>query len=80
MVILWILGEAKSDKSELAEAIFFPLPGKKFYVSTLPRTDKWMKTKRRLKEWKLIEIEDSLNNATNIIRKYKYKGKKVAKT
>ncbi len=28
MVILWILGEAKSDKSELAEAIFFLLPGR----------------------------------------------------
>ena len=27
MVILWILSEAKSDKSELAEAIFF-LPGR----------------------------------------------------
>jgi len=83
MVVLWILGEGKSGKSELAEAIFSLLPGEKFYIGTLPRTDKWMETirkhaKRRPKEWKLIENEDSLNNATNIIRKYKYKGKKVA--
>jgi len=83
MVVLWILGESKSGKSELAEAIFFSLPGEKFYIGTLPRIDKWIETirkhaERRPKEWKLIEVKDSLNIAINIIKKYKGKDKKVA--
>ena len=44
MGVLWILGEAKSGKSELAEEIFARLPGKNFYIGTLPRTHRWMST------------------------------------
>jgi len=36
--VLWILGEAKSGKSELAEEIFHRLPGRKLYIGTLPKT------------------------------------------
>jgi len=35
MTVLWIVGEAKSGKSELAEEIFARLPGKKFYIRNL---------------------------------------------
>jgi len=74
MSVLWILGEAKSGKSELAEEIFARLPGKKFYIGTLPRTPKWMSTikkhaARRPKSWKLIEITDDMDVATEIIRR-----------
>jgi len=73
MSILWILGEAKSGKSELAEEIFARLPGKKFYIGTLPRTPRWMSTikkhaARRPKSWKLIEITDNMDVATELIR------------
>jgi len=72
MVVLWILGEAKSGKSELAEAIFTHLPGRKFYIGTLPRTPRWMDTirkheARRPKSWGLIEIADSMDVATELI-------------
>ncbi len=72
MSVLWILGEAKSGKSELAEEIFAHLPGKKFYIGTLPRTPRWMEairkhTERRPKDWKLIEITDRLDVATESI-------------
>ncbi len=72
MSVLWILGEAKSGKSELAEAIFAHLPGKKFYIGTLPRTSKNMNTikkhvNQRPKDWELVEIADSLDVATRSI-------------
>jgi len=72
MSVLWIIGEAKSGKSELAEKIFTHLPGKKFYIGTLPRTPRWMETikkhaARRPKSWKLIEIMNSMDVATKII-------------
>jgi len=72
MGVLWILGEAKSGKSELAEEIFARLPGKKFYIGTLPRTPRWMDTirkhaERRPRDWKLIEITDRLDVATEPI-------------
>jgi len=72
MSVLWILGEAKSGKSELAEAIFAHLPGKKFYIGTLPRTSKNMDTikkhvDQRPKNWELVEITDSLDVATKSI-------------
>lgn len=71
--VLWILGEAKSGKSELAEAIFARLPGKKFYVGTLPRTPENMDTikkhvAQRPKDWELIEITDQLGVATESIK------------
>ncbi|MFC1718459.1 bifunctional adenosylcobinamide kinase/adenosylcobinamide-phosphate guanylyltransferase [Candidatus Poribacteria bacterium] len=71
-VALWILGEAKSGKSELAEAMFARLPGKKFYIGTLPGTSKNMGTikkhvDQRPKNWELIEITDSLGAATKSI-------------
>jgi len=72
MNVLWILGEAKSGKSELAEAIFACLPGKKLYIGTLPRTPENMSTikkhvDQRPKDWELIEITDSLGVATRSI-------------
>jgi len=72
MSVLWILGEAKSGKSELAEEIFARLPGKKFYIGTLPRTSKNMDTikkhvDQRPKDWELIEITDSSGVATKSI-------------
>jgi adenosyl cobinamide kinase/adenosyl cobinamide phosphate guanylyltransferase len=72
MSVLWILGEAKSGKSELAESIFERLPGGKFYIGTLPRTPRWMDTirkhaERRPKDWRLIEITDKLDVATEVI-------------
>ena len=71
-IVLWILGEAKSGKSELAEAIFARLPGKKFYIGTLPRTSKNMGTikkhvDQRPKDWELIEITDKLDVASESI-------------
>lgn len=71
--VLWILGEAKSGKSELAGAIFALLPGKKFYVGTLPRTPENMDTIRkhvdqRPKDRELIEITDQLDVATESIK------------
>jgi len=76
MSILWILGEAKSGKSELAEEIFARLPGSKFYIGTLPRTPQWMETiakhaARRPKTWKLIEISNSLESAREEISYHK---------
>jgi len=73
MTVLWIVGEAKSGKSELAEEIFARLPGKKFYIGTLPRTPRWMSTikkhaNRRPKSWKLIEIADEMDVATEMIK------------
>jgi len=73
MSVLWILGEAKSGKSELAEAIFALLPGKKFYIGTLLRTPRWMSTikkhaARRPKRWKLIEITDNMDVAAELIK------------
>jgi adenosyl cobinamide kinase/adenosyl cobinamide phosphate guanylyltransferase len=35
MSVLWVLGEAKSGKSELGEAIFARLPGTKVYIGGL---------------------------------------------
>jgi len=72
MSVLWIIGEAKSGKSELAEEIFSRLPGNKFYIGTLPRTPRWMDTikkhaARRPKDWELIEITDRLDAATELI-------------
>ena len=71
--VLWILGAAKSGKSELAEAIFARLQGKKFYIGTLPRTPENMDTikkhvDQRPKDWELIEITDKLDVATESIR------------
>lgn len=65
MSTLWILGEAKSGKSELAEEIFARLPGKKFYIGTLPRIPRWMDTikkhvDKRPEDWKLIEVTDKM--------------------
>ena len=72
MSVLWILGEAKSGKSELAEEIFAHLPGKKYYIGTLPRIPKYMDmikkhSKRRPKDWELIEITNRLDSATRLI-------------
>ncbi len=50
MVVLWILGESKSGKSKLAEAIFSLLPGEKFYIGTLPRIDRWKLLRNILKD------------------------------
>jgi len=74
MNVLWIIGAAKSGKSELAEEILIRLPGKKFYIGTLPRIPKWMDTikkhaDRRPKEWELIEITDELDEATESIER-----------
>ncbi len=44
MSVLWIPGEAKSGKSELAEATFVRLPVQKFYIATLPGTPENMDT------------------------------------
>ncbi|MBM3241029.1 hypothetical protein FJZ31_32500 [Candidatus Poribacteria bacterium] len=73
MSVLWIIGEAKSGKSELAEEFFARFPGKKFYIGTLPRILRWMDTikkhaDRRPKDWQLIEITDKLDVATELIR------------
>lgn len=72
MKVLWILGEGKSGKSELAEEIFAHLPGKKFYIGTLPRIPRWMDmikkhSDRRPKDWELIEITNKLEVATRSI-------------
>ncbi len=72
MPVLWILGEAKSGKSELAEEIFARLPGTKFYIGTLPKTPQYEETirkhaERRPGEWQLIEITDDLGMATDAI-------------
>jgi len=74
MGVLWVLGDAKSGKSELAEEFFARLPGKKFYIGTLPRTPRWMDTirkhaERRPKEWELIEVTDKLDVAAQSIRR-----------
>jgi hypothetical protein len=68
----WILGEAKSGKSELGEEIFHRLPGRKFYIGTLPRTPENTEqirkhTERRPPDWELIEITDDLSLATRVI-------------
>jgi adenosyl cobinamide kinase/adenosyl cobinamide phosphate guanylyltransferase len=72
MSVLWILGEAKSGKSELAEEIFARLPGTKFYIGTLPRRPEWTEkinkhVNQRPKEWATIEIADRLYSATETI-------------
>jgi len=69
MSVLWILGEAKSGKSELGEEIFLRLPGRKVYIGTLPRTLENAETirkhgQRRPRNWELIEITDDLSVAT----------------
>ncbi len=74
MSVLWILGEARSGKSELAEEIFARLPGPKAYIGTLPRTPENMETickhvERRPKDWELVEITDSLDMATEAIER-----------
>lgn len=78
MSVLWILGEAKSGKSELAEEFFACLPGTKFYIGTLPRVPQWMDmikkhADRRPKDWELIEITDKLEMATESIRRHSKK-------
>jgi adenosyl cobinamide kinase/adenosyl cobinamide phosphate guanylyltransferase len=82
MTALWVVGEAKSGKSELAEEFFARLPGKKFYIGTLPRTPRWMEAirkhaERRPEDWQLIEITDELDVATESIR-YNSKNEVVA--
>jgi len=72
MSVLWIIGEAKSGKSELAEEFFARFPGRKIYIGTLPRIPRWMDTikkhaDRRPKDWQLIEITDKLDVATESI-------------
>lgn len=72
MSVLWILGEAKSGKSELGEEIFHRLPGRKFYIGTLPRTPENAEQirkhdERRPRDWELIEITDDLSVATRVI-------------
>ena len=72
MSVLWILGAAKSGKSELAEEIFPLLPGRKVYIGTLPRTPENMGTikrhvDQRPEDWELIEITDKLDVATESI-------------
>jgi len=69
MSVLWILGEAKSGKSELGEEIFHRLPGRKLYIGTLPKTPENAEqirkhAERRPQDWKLIEITDDLSVAT----------------
>ncbi len=73
MPALWILGEAKSGESELAEAIFARLPGRKLYIGTLPRRPENMETirkhaKRRPPDWGLVEITDTLAPAVDWVR------------
>lgn len=72
MSVLWILGEAKSGKSELGEEIFHRLPGRKFYIGTLPKTPENAEQirkhdERRPRDWELIEITDDLSVATRAI-------------
>lgn len=74
MAVLWILGEAKSGKSELAEEIFTRLPGRKFYIGTFPRTPEHMDAirkhaERRPEDWELIEVTDRLDLATEVIKR-----------
>jgi adenosyl cobinamide kinase/adenosyl cobinamide phosphate guanylyltransferase len=72
MGVLWILGEAKSGKSELGEEIFHRLLGTKFYIGTLPKTPENAAQirkhgERRPSDWELIEVTDDLSDATRII-------------
>ena len=72
MAVLWILGEAKSGKSELAEEIFHRLPEWKLYIGTLPKTPENAETirkhlERRPRDWELVEITDDLSVATRMI-------------
>jgi adenosyl cobinamide kinase/adenosyl cobinamide phosphate guanylyltransferase len=72
MSILWILGEAKSGKSELGEEVFQRLPGRKLYIGTLPKTPENAEQirkhdERRPRDWELIEITDDLSVATRVI-------------
>ncbi len=76
MATLWILGEAKSGKSELAEAIFELLPGRKLYVGTLPPTPENVPTiqkhrARRPADWALVEVEDDLRPAVEWVERAK---------
>lgn len=71
MSVLWILGEAKSGKSELGEGIFHRLPGRKLYIGTLPKTPENAEQirkhdERRPRGWELIEITDDLSVATRV--------------
>ncbi|MCD6351740.1 MAG: bifunctional adenosylcobinamide kinase/adenosylcobinamide-phosphate guanylyltransferase [Armatimonadetes bacterium] len=73
MPCLWILGEAKSGKSELAEEIFARLPGVKLYIGTLPRTPENLATiekhaERRPDDWHLVEVSTSLTPACDWLR------------
>ncbi len=79
MAVLWILGEAKSGKSELGEEILARLPGTKFYIGTLPRTPENMETIRkhveqRPRDWQLLEISDELDAAVESIRRGRESG------
>lgn len=74
MSTLWILGEARSGKSELGEEIFHCLPGRKVYIGTLPRTpanaDQIRKhEERRPRDWELVEVTDDLAVATRVIER-----------
>jgi len=74
MSVLWILGEAKSGKSELGEEIFRRLPGRKLYIGTLPKTPENAEqirkhAERRPQDWELVEITDDLSVATCAIAK-----------
>jgi adenosyl cobinamide kinase/adenosyl cobinamide phosphate guanylyltransferase len=73
MSVLWILGEAKSGKSELGEGIFARLPAARFYIGTLLRTPDSMHAisrhvASRPTEWATVEVTDSLSAATHRLR------------